>query len=40
MNDELFKVLNEIHELMVDGRIFMAREKLESLLGIDVGEAA
>jgi len=40
MSDELYKTLKQIHDLLSDGRIFMAREQLETLLGIDTKEAA
>ena len=40
MSDELYQHLKKIHELLSDGRIFLAREQLEALLGIDSKEAA
>lgn len=38
-NPEWQKLL-EVYELMCSGRIFMAREQLEYLLGIDTQERA
>jgi hypothetical protein len=40
MNEELYQTLKQIHDLLSDGRIFMAREQLETLLGLDSKEAA
>jgi hypothetical protein len=40
MSDELYQNLKKIHDFLSDGRIFMAREQLEVLLGIDSKEAA
>lgn len=38
MTDEQWRQFYEVYEFMCQGRIFMARERLEILLGIDAKE--
>ena len=40
MTDEQWKQFYQVYELMCEGRIFMARELLENLLGIVVKDTA
>jgi hypothetical protein len=40
MTDPEYDKLYEVYELMCSGRIFLAREQLEYLLGIDTKERA
>jgi hypothetical protein len=35
MTDEQWRQFYEVYEFMCEGRIFMARERLEMLLGIE-----
>jgi hypothetical protein len=40
MNDEDYKKLNEIYNILISGRIDLARSMLEELLSINPKEAA
>ena len=40
MTDEPWRQFYEVYEFMCEGRIFMARERLEMLLGIETKDTA
>ena len=40
MTDEQGRQFYEVYEFMCEGRIFMARERLEMLLGIETKDTA
>jgi hypothetical protein len=40
MTDEQWRQFYEVYEFMCEGRIFMARERLEMLLGIENKDTA
>jgi hypothetical protein len=40
MTDEQWRQFYEVYEFMCEGRIFMARERLEILLGIENKDTA